>query len=111
MENEVTAEDVEDAIMFTDVHHFEETCMVVACVTLHNGHSVVGSHCTVDPEFFDLEDSAQKAFDSACEKVFALLDFQLKEVMYEEAFEEDDCEDFEEDDGDFVSGSLEDVVV
>lgn len=78
-------EDIKAQVMFVDYHHFDETCMVVCCLTLMNGYSVIGQAGCVDPENFDLEIGKEIVYANALNEIWQLEGYMLKEAMYQDA--------------------------
>lgn len=85
--NKLTLKNIEDMIMFVDYHHFNETCMVVCCITLLNGYNVIGKAGCVDPENFDLDIGKGIAYDNAKNEIWNLEGYMLKEAIYQEALD------------------------
>ncbi|QGH74722.1 hypothetical protein DSS3PM1_00045 [Bacteriophage DSS3_PM1] len=85
--NRLTPADIEAQVMFVDYHHFEETCVVVCCITLKNGYNTIGHAGCVDPENFDLEIGKKIAYENALNEIWQLEGYMLKEAMYQDALD------------------------
>jgi Phage protein (N4 Gp49/phage Sf6 gene 66) family len=80
----ITQKDVIASIVKADYHHFEGTMQTVCCLTLTNGYTVVGSSACADPANFREDLGRDLAYDDACNEVWALLGFRLRENLYQQ---------------------------
>lgn len=64
-----------------DYHHFPGTCHTVCCITMKNGHTIVGDSACVDAKNFSLATGKHWAYESAvgkaCDKESYLLSQRL----------------------------------
>jgi hypothetical protein len=65
-----------------DYHRFPGTTLTVCCITLTNGYSVVGHSACVHPAMFNGDMGERLAFDDARRKVFDMLAFRMRDVIY-----------------------------
>jgi Phage protein (N4 Gp49/phage Sf6 gene 66) family len=80
----ITKDQVVAAIAKADYHHFDGTTQTVCCLTLTNGYTVVGSSACADPANFREDLGRDLAYDDACNEVWALLGFRLRENLYQQ---------------------------
>jgi len=78
-------ETIDDFIRFVDYHHFPETSMTVACITLHCGFSVIGYSSCVDPKEFSEQLGRMWAFQDARDKVSEFVAYNRSEEAYTKA--------------------------
>lgn len=74
----VTSSDVYAAIVSDQYHHFPGTTHTVCCLTLKNGHTVVGDSACVIPANFNEEIGRQLAYEKAVDKVWEVLGYELR---------------------------------
>jgi hypothetical protein len=80
----ITPKDLDDAMLQArDVqyHRFPGTSVVVCCVVLANGFSLVGKAAAVSMETFDLEVGKEVAYKDAREQLWVLLGYKLRERL------------------------------
>lgn len=77
----VTADMVEDEIVGVEFHIFDDTCMTVCCLTLRNGFAVIGASSSVSPENFNQELGEKIAYGRACDAIWPLLAFRLRDEL------------------------------
>lgn len=75
----VTAERIEDLITAEAYCRFPDTTVIVCCLTLANGFSVIGHSACASPENFDQELGRQLAYADAKRKVWPLEGYLLKQ--------------------------------
>lgn len=78
-------ERIQGAILSQDYHHFPETTMVVCCLLLKNGFSVVGTASCVNPESFNYEIGCNYAYQDAETKLAELIGHQIRQEDYDNA--------------------------
>jgi hypothetical protein len=81
----VTAEMVEGAIAAVDHHLFPGTTMTVCAITLTNGYTVIGHSACVHPYNFSTRVGERLAFEDARSKVYDVLAFRMRDVLYGQA--------------------------
>ena len=80
----VTPKDLDDAMtaaLDIQYHHFPDTTVVVCCVVLANGFSLVGKAAAVSMENFDMDVGKDVAYKDAREQLWTLLRYQLREQL------------------------------
>jgi len=101
----ITPEHVNSCIEHSQSHRFKGTTTTICCITLKNGHTVVGQSACADPEEFNSELGQQLAYNDARDKIYALEAYLLSETMFhdrrvtnaERAFNERSTEEAEQD--------------
>lgn len=81
----ITPERIDGLIASEAYHRFVGTTHTVCCLTLTNGHTVIGESACVSPENFDAEVGEKVARDDARNKLWALEGYRLKCALYEKA--------------------------
>jgi len=78
----ITPEHVNSCIEHSQFHRFKGTTTTICCITLKNGHTVVGQSACADPEEFNSELGQKLAYNDARDKIYALEAYLLSETMY-----------------------------
>ena len=78
----ITPEHVNSCIEHSQFHRFKGTTTTICCITLKNGHTVVGQSAFADPEEFNSELGQQLAYNDARGKIYALEAYLLSETMF-----------------------------
>jgi len=77
----ITSDHVRKKISHSQYHRFKGTTVTVCCITLNNGHTVVGHSACADPDEFDINAGQEIAFQNAFDKVFELEAYMLSENL------------------------------
>lgn len=80
----VTPDHVLSLIEHSQFHRFKGTTTTVCCITLLNGHTVVGKSACADPDEFKPEVGQKIAYDNAVSKIYALEGYLLSETLHRE---------------------------
>ena len=80
----ITPSDVEAAILSYQFYVFPGTLLTVCCLRLKNGFTVTGESACASPENFNKEIGERIALESAKQKIWHLLGFRLKDLLYEQ---------------------------
>ena len=83
----LTPELIDSTIVEEGYHHFEDTTVVVCCLRLKNGYTVVGDSACVSDKNFDLELGMKIARDNARNKIWQLEGYLLKDRMFKDVME------------------------
>ena len=75
---------IDAAIIGTDYHVFDGSCLTVCCLTLTNGFTVTGESACASPENFDAEIGQEVSYKNAREKIWALEGYLLKQKLFQE---------------------------
>jgi len=78
----ITPEHVNSCIEHSQFHRFKGTTTTICCITLKNGHTVVGQYAFADPEEFNSDLGQRLAYNDARSKIYALEAYLLSETMY-----------------------------
>ena len=79
----LTPEMVDDAIVKTQYHVFDDSCLTVCCLTLKNGFTVIGHSACASPENFNEEIGQKIARKNAREQIWMLEGYLLKQRISE----------------------------
>ena len=79
----LTPELIDGAIKESRFHVFGDTCLTVCCLVLTNGFTVTGESACASPANFDIELGEKIAYQKACEKIWALEGYLLKQRLFE----------------------------
>lgn len=83
----ITPEHVQSVISHAQFHRFTGTTVTVCCITLKNGHTVVGQSACADPEEFNGDLGQQLAYEDAKNKIYGLEAYLLSEALFQESRE------------------------
>lgn len=75
---------INEAVLSTEYHVFEGSCLTVCCLTLQNGFTVTGESACASPENFNAEIGQKIAFENARDKIWALEGYLLKQKLFEQ---------------------------
>lgn len=78
----ISMADVEKEIVRESYHIFPGTTMTVCCLTLRNGHSVIGQSACIAKENFDIALGAKYARENAVDNVFPLLAYLVSQRIF-----------------------------
>lgn len=78
----ISMADVEKEIVRESYHIFPGTTMTVCCLTLRNGHAVIGKSACIAAENFDVALGAKYAREDALENVFPLLAYLVSQRLF-----------------------------
>ena len=87
----LTPDAIDATIAGEDYHVFPGTTLTVCCLTLRNGFTVTGESACASPENFDADVGRKVARESAKQKLWPLLGYQLKQRLHEASIK-DACE-------------------
>jgi hypothetical protein len=77
----LTPEKIDAVIADEDYHVFPKTTLIVCCLKLKNGFTIIGESAAASPENFDVEIGKKIARQNAREKIWALEGYLLKEKL------------------------------
>lgn len=78
----ITEEMIDASIKTVQYHHFPGTQLVMCCVTLVNGFSVLGTATAHDPSAFDIKIGKDIAREQARDKIAPLLAYAIRERLH-----------------------------
>lgn len=73
--------DISAEIVAEDFHVFPGSCLTVCALTLKNGFVVTGESACAAPENFDAAIGREIARHNACQKIWPLLGFRLRDHL------------------------------
>ena len=84
MKNTLTIADIFKVITNTEYTVLAGTTTTVCVLTLVNGFVVTGTSACASPDNFNRAEGEKYAFEKACDKVWELEGYLLKQRMYDE---------------------------
>ena len=78
----LTPSHIDSVIVSEDYYVFPGTALTICCLTLKNGHRVVGESCPVSATNFNKELGEKISRENAREKIWALEGYLLKEKLH-----------------------------
>ena len=79
----LTPEYIDSIIVEVDYHVFDNSCLMVCCMTLLNGFTVSGESACASPENFDADIGQKIAFANARDKIWMLEGYLLKDNLHQ----------------------------
>lgn len=77
----LTPQHIDGQIVSADYHVFTGTTVMVCCLTLRNGFTVIGESACASPENFDADLGRKIAFDNARNKIWAFEGYSLRDAL------------------------------
>jgi len=78
----LSPERIDGLITAADYYVFPGTAMTVCCLTLQNGHRVIGESCPISSANFDRELGEKIAYANAREKIWGLEGYLIRDHIY-----------------------------